>query len=134
MKGARGQAKLAPADELSLAKSVDVFRDRVDYSIENVVAPSKNFLAKLESTVKEHRDEWIRTERDQIDVETILGWVTSSAAKTAQMQQDQDLSREEAEDGKSRGLNSEQVQEQEQEQASHTEEGESEGGMRRTLV
>ncbi len=110
---------LPPADEAQLGQAIDVFRDRVDYSIQNLIEPPKNFLAKLQQTVREHQQAFVRTSNDQRDVDTVLGWVTTAQAKPpavidAQLQVDE--ARTEGEANQDRAFNSEQVQEQEQEQ------------------
>jgi hypothetical protein len=110
---------LPAADEAVLGQAIDVFRDRVDYSISNLIDPPKNFLARLQTTVREHQAAFIRTSNDQNDVDTVLGWVTSAQTKppaVIDVQLQVDEARTEGEDQKDRAFNSEQVQEQEQEQ------------------
>jgi hypothetical protein len=181
-------------DETKLGKAIDVFRDRVDFSIENIVPVPKvrhnkekngyscsfilsgqyhrpyeqsligsgnqytvdrlffflpatcsrkrgvlwvllnlcgclvcltqNFLAKLETTVREHQADFLRTESDKHDVDTVLSWVKNATARSAPASApsagiDVEGEAGDQEAAKARSFNGEQVQEQEQEQGNH---------------
>ena len=96
-------------------KSVDVFRDRVDYAVENAVPEPKPFLTKLQGMINEHREFLTRPE-EQEAVKVVLGWVSSSQKKVdagkAEMQAQEAQLIQEANEERSFG--GEQVQEQEQ--------------------
>jgi hypothetical protein len=113
--GAKNNVELTAADEQQLAHAVDVFRDRVDYSIANVVAPPTNFLSKLQTAVRE-RQAFIRSPADTAAVDTVLGWVTTAQQSKPVVKLDAELEKDEArnegEAGQDRAYNSEQVQEQ----------------------
>jgi len=110
---------LAPADETQLGQAIDTFRDRVDFSIATLVDPPKDFLSKLQQTVREHQQVYIRNANDQRDVDTVVGWVKAAQAKPPAVVDKElqvDEARTEGEANQDRAFNSEQVQEQEQEQ------------------
>ena len=102
-------------------KSVDVFRDRVDYAVENAVPDPRPFQQKLQNMINEHR-EFLTTPAEQEAVKSVLSWVVSSQKKVEtkadMVEQEQRLQQEANEE---RAFGGEQVQEQEQEQVrSHT--------------
>ena len=92
--------------------SVDVFRERVDYSIENVVPTPLPFVQKLEKMIREHAT-FLQDATDQAAVKQVLTLVSVSQKKPEFKEQDLSVQEEASKD---RSFNSEQVQEQEQEQ------------------
>ena len=106
--------KTVGTDKMSVitGKSVDVFRDRVDYAVENAVPEPKPFLVKLQTMINEHRDFLVRPE-EQEAVKVVLGWVASSQKKVeikSDMQEQENRLMQEA--NEERAFGGEQVQEQ----------------------